>query len=353
MSQQELVLRFDARTVRRLWRWAGLVAAVVLLVVLVPVLRTAITMVIFALFLAFLLDPVVNFLENRGADRLLAVVLVFVVILSLAVMGIRFLTPVISNEIRQMNEGLENQSSVDVVRLVEEKLGATMPILANPRVKARIQRGLDGLLEKGISVLFGLLSGLVSLVMVAFITFFFLKDGRRMKKRVISWVPNRYFEMALIILHKTSTQLGRYLRGQLLVAFIVGVLSVTALYLLNVRYYFLIGTLAGLANMIPYFGPLVGALPAVVIAFVDTGSFGAVAAVAVAFACIQLFENIFVSPFVVAKSVQLHPLTIILAILVGGQLGGIFGMLLAVPATSILKVTATELIWGFKNYRIR
>ena len=76
-----------------------------------------------------------------------------------------------------------------------------------------------------------------------------------MKKTVVSWVPNRYFEMTLIILHKTGTQLGRYIRGQLLVASIVGSLSILALYILEIKYAFFIGAMAGLANMIPYFGP--------------------------------------------------------------------------------------------------
>ena len=346
---QEVVIRLNFR---KAFKILLVLAAFVSLLWLLPALRSVINIVIFALFLAFLLDPVVNFLENRGVDRLVAVVFVFLLIVFLAVLGVRFLTPVITNEIHQMSQGLENQSSVDVIRLIEERLGDTVPILTNPRLQAELRDALDGLLARSMSILLSLLSGMVSLVMVAFITFFFLKDGRRMKKAVVSWVPNRYFEMALIILHKTSTQLGRYLRGQLFVASIVGALSVTALYFLNVRYYFFIGTMAGLANMIPYFGPLVGAIPAVLIAFIDTGSLGAVAAVAVAFASIQLFENVFVSPFVVSKSVELHPLTIIIAILVGGQLAGIVGMLLAVPTASIIKVAVRELMWGLKNYRI-
>ncbi len=345
----ELVIRLNFR---KALKALLVLAAFVSLLWLLPALRSVINLVIFALFLAFLLDPIVNFLENRGVDRLVAVVFVFLLIVFLAVLGVRFLTPVITNEIHQMSQGLENQSSVDVIRLIEERLGDTVPILTNPRLQAELRDALDGLLARSMSILLSLLSGMVSLVMVAFITFFFLKDGRRMKKAVVSWVPNRYFEMALIILHKTSTQLGRYLRGQLFVASIVGALSVTALYLLNVRYYFFIGTMAGLANMIPYFGPLVGAIPAILIAFIDTGSMGAVAAVAVAFASIQLFENVFVSPFVVSKSVELHPLTIIIAILVGGQLAGIVGMLLAVPTASIIKVAVRELMWGLKNYRI-
>ncbi|NIR48528.1 AI-2E family transporter [candidate division KSB1 bacterium] len=351
-STQSLTIKFRPRALRKVAKWGLVLLLGALLLYILPILKAVFSVLIIALFLAFLLDPIVNFFENRGLDRLLALVLVFAMILLIAILGLEYLAPVISQEIQQMSSGLEGNAPGDAMQLIQEKLGDKIPLLKNPRLQQELQSQIETLLSKSVSMLVGLFSAVVSAIMVAFITFFFLKDGRRMKKTLVSWVPNRYFEMALIILHKTSTQLGRYLRGQLLVASIVGSLSILALYLLEIRYYFFIGAMAGLANMIPYFGPLVGAIPAIIIAFVDTGSFSAVVAVAVAFASIQLIENIFVSPFIVSKSVELHPLTIIIAILIGGQLWGIFGMLLAVPTASILKVTAQELYWGLKNYRI-
>ncbi len=349
---QTLTFKLPPKTLRTLALWTAGGIAIFWLFSFLPAMRSVFSIVIFALFLAFILDPVVNFLENRGISRLLAAVLVFALIIFLGVVGFKFLAPVVSNEIQQMSSGMNDQSAGDFMQKLRDKLGDDIPLLSNPMVEKELKAKVDEILKRSFSVVVNLLSAVVSMIMLAFITFFFLKDGRAMKKRLISWVPNRYFEMALIILHKTSTQLGRYIRGQLLVAFIVGALSIMALYLLHIRYAFFIGALAGMANMIPYFGPLVGAVPAIVIALIDTGDLGAVVTVAVAFASIQLFENVFVSPFIVSKSVELHPLTIIIAILIGAQLMGIFGMLLAVPTASIIKVTTKELAWGFKNYRI-
>ncbi|MFQ5825205.1 MAG: AI-2E family transporter [bacterium] len=353
---QSFILKVNPKTIKKFAKWSITVFALLVFLAILPAIKSVVTIVIIALFLAFLLDPVVNFLENNGINRLWAVFLVFSFIVFLGVLGFKFLAPIISNEIQDMRLSLENQSPSEIFSNLQNKLGNKIPFLANPEVQnelnAKIGELLTGFFQKSFSMVVSLFSVVVTMIMVTFITFFFLKDGRRMNKTVVSWVPNRYFEMALIILHKTSTQLGRYIRGQLLVASIVGTLCIIALNLLNIRYSFFIGALAGLANMIPYFGPIVGAVPAIIIALIDTGSFGAVAAVAVAFASIQLFENIFVSPFIVSKSVELHPLTIIIVILIGGQLMGIFGMLLAVPTTSIIKVTAQELYWGLKNYRI-
>jgi len=351
-SAQNFSFQLNTVTLRSIAKWLFVLLGIGLLFAAFAVLRSVVTIVIIALLLAFLLDPVVNFIENRGVSRLLSAILVFALIIFLGVLGFKFLAPVVSQEVQQLSAGADTSSGVNLMEKLKNKLGDSIPLLSNPAVWEEVEQGVNSLMHKSFSLVVDLLSAIVSIVMLAFITFFFIKDGRRMQKAVVSWVPNRYFEMTLIILHKISMQLGRYLRGQLLVSTIVGSLAILALYLLGVRYAFFIGAMAGLANMIPYFGPIVGAVPAIVVAFIDTGSMGAVAAVVVAFASIQLFENVFISPFVVAKSVALHPLTIIIAIMIGGQVLGIFGMLLAVPTASIIKVTVQELSWGLKNYRI-
>lgn len=351
-SAQNFSFQLNTVTVRSIAKWLFVLLGIGLLFAAFAVLRSVVTIVIIALLLAFLLDPIVNFIENRGVSRLLSAILVFALIIFLGVLGFKFLAPVVSHELQQLSAGADTSSGLSMMEKLKNKLGDSIPLLSNPAVWEEVEQGVNSLMHKSFSLVVDFLSAIVSIVMLAFITFFFIKDGRRMQKAVVSWVPNRYFEMTLIILHKISTQLGRYLRGQLLVSTIVGSLAILALYLLDVRYAFFIGAMAGLANMIPYFGPIVGAVPAIIVAFIDTGSMGAVAAVGVAFASIQLFENVFISPFIVAKSVALHPLTIIIAIMIGGQVLGIFGMLLAVPTASILKVTVQELTWGLKNYRI-
>jgi len=351
-SAQNFSFQLNTVTLRSIAKWLFVLLGIGLLFAAFAVLRSVVTIVIIALLLAFLLDPIVNFIENRGVSRLLSAILVFALIIFLGVLGFKFLAPVVSQELQQLSTGADTSSGISMMEKLKTKLGDSIPLLSNPAVWEEVEQGVNSLMHKSFSLVVDLLSAIVSIVMLAFITFFFIKDGRRMQKAVVSWVPNRYFEMTLIILHKISTQLGRYLRGQMLVSTIVGSLAILALYLLDVRYAFFIGAMAGLANMIPYFGPIVGAVPAIVVAFIDTGSLGAVAAVVVAFASIQLFENVFISPFIVAKSVALHPLTIIIAIMIGGQLLGIFGMLLAVPTASIIKVTVQELTWGLKNYRI-
>jgi predicted PurR-regulated permease PerM len=339
-------------TIRKVVLWGFIGLGLLGIIAVLPALKSVITTVILALFLAFLLEPVVNFIENRGLNRLLATIIVFLFILTGATLALKFGAPTVVKEVQHLSSGMHESQTGSLSTDISNKLAEAIPLMANPMIQEEVRTKIDNLLRKSFTMVFDIISTAVSIVMLAFILFFFLIEGRRMKKAVVSWVPNRYFEMTLILLHKTSTQLGKYIRGQLIVASIVGALSIFALYQLEIRYFFFIGALAGLANMIPYFGPIVGAIPAVIIALIDTGSFGVVAVIAVAFAAIQLFENVFVSPFVVAKSVELHPLTIIIVVMIGGKLMGIVGMLLAVPTASIIKVTAQEVAWGIKNYRV-
>jgi len=250
---------------RKIALWIVLGLAFLSAVALLPALRSVIIILVVALFLSLILDPIVSFFENQGVSRGLASILVFAMIVFIGILGFKFLAPVVSNEIQELSSGIDDEASGNFLQRIQKRLGE-IPVISNPMIQTEIKQKVDDILRRSLTMVADVLSAVVSMIMLAFITFFFLKDGRRMKKKVISWVPNRYFEMSLIIQHKISAQLGRYIRGQLLVALIVGSLSIFALYLLEIRYYFFIGALAGLANMIPYFGPLVGALPAMVIA---------------------------------------------------------------------------------------
>jgi predicted PurR-regulated permease PerM len=179
-----------------------------------------------------------------------------------------------------------------------------------------------------------------------------LKDSRALKKFVVQRIPNRYFEMSLSLIHKATLQLGRFIRGQLLDATIVGIMAMIALSLLNLRYALLIGALAGMFNMIPFLGPIIGCIAAIMVSVIDTGSFAGVLPIIVAFAVIKLIDDVIVQPAVVSKSVELHPVVVIVAIFVGGHIGGILGMIVAVPLVSVIKETISILHWGFTNYYI-
>ncbi len=199
-----------------------------------------------------------------------------------------------------------------------------------------------------------LLSGLTLFIIVPFALFFFLAEGRTIKRAIIEQVPNRYFELILNLLHRIDAQLGSYMRGMVLSVMIVSLLSSTGLYIIGLEHFLVIGLLAGLANVIPYMGPAIGIIAGVVAAVLQYSalSFGVVIPVIIVFAIVQLVDNVFVAPMVVGRSVNLHPLLVIFAVFVGSELFGAVGMLLAVPTTAVIKVSVRTIYEGWRSYSI-
>jgi predicted PurR-regulated permease PerM len=199
-----------------------------------------------------------------------------------------------------------------------------------------------------------LLSGLTFFIIVPFVLFFFLGQGRTIKRAIIELVPNRYFELVLNLLYRIDGQLGGYIRGMVLSVMIVSLLSITGLYIIDLEHFLVIGLLAGLANVIPYLGPLIGIVAGVIAAVLQYSalSFGVVLPVIIVFLIVQIVDNVFVAPVVVARSVNLHPLLVIFAVLVGSELFGAVGMLLAVPTTAVIKVSVRTIYEGWRSYSV-
>jgi len=309
-----------------------------------------------SVILMLLLEPPVNNLESRGLSRFQATFVIFLAITGLFVLFGYLVFPVLRDQVQSIQAQVENgeiQSRFsDLAVQVQQKLSFLSATGQQGDLSAKIEEAIARFQKNLLSLAMGLVSAFSNIIIIPFITFFLLKDGPSMKKKLIEKVPNRYFEMVLNLMYKIEQQLGGYIRGQLIDAFLVGVLSIIALFILDIKYYILIGAIAGLANLIPYFGPIVGAIPAILVSLMHNPSLTPIIWIAVAFALVQLVDNVLISPLVVAKSVNIHPLIVIVVIFIGERLLGLLGMLLAVPITAILNVIVKETIWSFKNYRL-
>lgn len=210
---------------------------------------------------------------------------------------------------------------------------------------------IDILLGRTTQLLSGVVSGIMLVVIVPFVAFFFLKEGRRITHGLIELVPNNYFEIVLNLMHSINNSIGGYIRGQLLAVSVVALLSVTGLSIIGMNYALPVGVVAGLANMIPYLGPLIGIISATIVALATGGGSALVMKVIILFLLIQIIDNVLIQPMVVAKSVDLHPLVVMVVVMIGSDLWGMVGMLVAVPVTGILKVSGQTVFEGLKGYR--
>lgn len=354
--EQQIIIVMNRQLIRRFMQLLLLAAILVLIIWSLPYIKSLLTPLGISLFLAYLLKPWVNKLENAGINRGAAVGIVFLILGGLIFIGLKMLLPGLNQEFKTLAQSIQVENTESVIEKLQATLSQRIPILKNPDIARQVSIKLHNfsaaLLRKSFNLIVTIISSFTYIITVPFMMFFILKDGRRIKKFIIQVVPNRYFEMSLNLFYKANSQLGNYIRGQLLVSSIIATLSIIALYSLNIPYFFIIGVIAGLANMIPYFGPIVGALPGVIVAMVETGSMESIIGVIVAFALIQLLDNVLFSPVIVSKSVQVHPLLVILVILIGGNIAGILGMLVAVPVFAVFQVFVKEIIWSYQHYRL-
>ncbi len=341
-------------SIGRIFKYIAVFALIIVSLWLIVLLKFIIALIIVSAVIAYILDPIASLLETKGISRLQSTLLIFVTLgISLGVL-FSLLVPSLLIELNFLQEGIGGTQASELLSKLEQTIYKTIPVLSGQELNLydKLQSALQNLAESFFSILVDLVSVLSTSVIIPFAVFFILKDGRKMRKNLVSIIPNRYFEMFLNLLHKVDLQLGGYLRGQFLDSLIIGLLAIIALWILGIKYYVLIGIFAGLANMIPYVGPLSGMIMAASVVILNDGSGQEIVWVLLAFAIIQLIDNVLVQPLVLARSVNLHPLVIIFAIITGGEFFGIIGMLVAIPFTGILKVLSIEIYQSIKRFNL-
>jgi predicted PurR-regulated permease PerM len=165
-------------------------------------------------------------------------------------------------------------------------------------------------------------------------------------------MPNKYFEMSYWIIKKVSLSMGRFVRAWIFDATFVGFCCGLGFYFIGIDNALTLGVIAGLGHLVPYFGPVIGGIPAAIISIIQYGDLSHIPPLLIVIAIIYAIDNGFVQPYVFSKSVEMHPIVIILLIIAGGQLFGVLGMLLAVPTATVINTAAKETYYAFKNYKI-
>ncbi|NQT64448.1 MAG: AI-2E family transporter [Candidatus Marinimicrobia bacterium] len=331
-----------------------------------PLVVDALFLIVIAAILTAVFNPVVDRLESSGLRRLYGTLLMFGGIFGMVALGVIKGIPTLLNEVGRIKDIIQENSATESLnsmmgdinsRIAEYIPGFQLDLDLISSLSAQFFSQLG-------SVLAGALDTLATIIFILIITMFFLVDGKRMTKQLIGMVPNRYFEMSLNITYKTKQQLTNFLRGQLLAALGVGIQSFIGLSLLNwifdtnISGVLLISTIAGMANMIPFVGPFMGMVPAIIVSLfnnlgdpIAASHFYYILHIIGMFLIVQMIDNNIISPIVVSGSMEMHPLTVILLILVGSQIG-VLGMFLAVPAWGISKVVIQEVYQGLKGHHL-
>ncbi|TGA99535.1 AI-2E family transporter [Sporolactobacillus shoreae] len=292
--------------------------------------------------IAYLLHPLVNRISRMGIPRTIAILGIYAVFFGVAGLVLFKGGPVFIHEVRGLNQEFSKyeaiyQSNVDHV------YGST-PEAVHDQVNkglARIRQGFGTMGDRIMDWCSGLIQSLFTLFIIPFLAFYFLKDAERIKQGMLHLIPRRWRSQTTGVLSEMDHSIGDYIRGQLTVCAILAVMASLGLWILKVPYPIVFGIFIGATDLIPYFGPLIGAAPAVLMA--ATQSMYSVIGVILLILLIQFLEGNVVEPFVVGKSVNIHPLYIMLSLGIGGELAGIVGMLLAIPCFIVIRTTFRHL----------
>ena len=310
---------------------------------------------IIAFVITFFLSPVVDYMEGEGINRTLGVILLILLTFITLLILWRLTWPTMQTEIGNFQKNAPHyagkiQDSLNQgIKLLEKKMGFLPEGVLQSAVQKKIDRLTSGMGD--ISFLMKTVGHFMfTLILIPVIVFFFLKDGRRIKKVLITYVPNKYFETFLTLFHEIGRQISGYIRGQLTDSLFVGVLAIIGLYSFGINYAILIGAVVGIANIVPYIGPLLGLTFGGLLVLIDTGSTVDVVKVVGVLAFVKALDDTAISPLIVSRSVHIHPLMVIILISLGGAVHGIWGMLLAVPLYCSMRVSFRILYKGFVEY---
>lgn len=199
----------------------------------------------------------------------------------------------------------------------------------------------------------------IGLLAVTFITFFLLYEKGILKRQLISLIPNQYFEVFIAALYKVERLLSNYLLGLLLQMTSIFSIASIGLSILGINYALTIAVFAAVANLIPYLGPILGAIFGIIVGISTSGSLAftneiifLIIKIVAVFGVVQATDNLVLQPLIFSKSVKAHPLEIFVIIFVGAAIAQIPGMIAAIPAYTVIKVSVAEAVAGFNRYQV-
>lgn len=326
-----------------------------------PVLQTALTAFFISVILAYIINPLVNYLETKRIPRrfgvlivyvgfILALVLLFVVVLPKTIEELRNLfiaLPQWLNEwnvrILEMSDKIEKMTNLDMTRIMssgQKQVEAYLNSLENTFVD-KVRSMASGM--------YAAIGRMVSFVLVLILTYYFTVDKNRIKVKVYKAIPSGFRSDILNLGSEINAAMMEFVKGKLLLAVIVGLMTMFMLFILGVNFAVAIGLITIIADIIPYIGPFLAFIPAFFFSFMD--SWTKAVWVAVMFFFLQWAENNLFAPKILGKRTGLHPAIVLMCIFIGGGTFGVMGMILSVPVFSILVIIKNFILMKLRDGR--
>ncbi len=333
------------------WAIVGVFIVLWISVIILRQIKVVLPLVLYTTVLVYLLRPAIEKLHQRGVPRGLSVAITYLVVVALVALLFWYFIPVITKQFVSFAGDL-TEKYIPVIQkyvgnlqeLVNERLGGKYSninkLFASFSTRAQ-EIGLN-IIKRLPGATFGLFSGLLNLILAPILAFYILKDLPIIKETISDLIPKNYRDEVLTLINKANLVLAGFLKGQLMVSLIVGLLVGIWLWIIQVDSPFVLGMISGLLNIIPYLGPVLGGTIAALVAAVAGGTVSVpvwkIVAVVAGMFSIQQLDSAIISPQIMRRQVNLHPVLIVFALFIGGSLFGIIGMILAIPLLAVAKV---------------
>jgi len=313
---------------------------------------------IVAMIFSYILDPLVNRMQSAGMNRTFSITLTLSALGLILVWISTNVIPIVANQMVELASQLNMENIQSITQKIEGRLSQKFTFIPDKFLSTNISSVLQELFDVGeipsaVSNIIGIFTNIFSAALIIpFATFFFLKDGTKIRRDILKLVPNKYFETTLSLIDKIESRLGLYFRGVMLQSLIIAFTSWVGLSLVGLNNSLSVGIAVGIANTIPYFGPIIGYILSIVVSIIEIGNFSLVLPCILAILAVQILDNVVLQPLIFSRSADIHPVAILFIIMIGAETAGILGMLIAVPIATIIKITFNQISWSFNNYYV-
>lgn len=323
--------------------YEGVIKLIVVVVALFIVyfLREILFILFISILFALIMDPAVDSIEKKKIPRVIAAFILFsfmfLVLGSLTYMIATPLAKELGDLALRIPNYLGNSIFLNDRTILNSEISAPLQ-----SVLLEASSYLKNITSSLFSSIFSILGGFVSAILILVITFYLIIEENGVVNFIKQTVPQNLQPRALRIMKKIQIKLGRWFVGQLALGFIVGAMSLIGLYILGVPYSLVLAIIAGILELVPYIGPILSAIPAIIVALSISPELAFLTLIL--YFVIQQFENYLIVPKVMEKSVNLHPIVIIVVVIMGQKIAGIAGAILAVPVATIISIIIEDIL---------
>jgi predicted PurR-regulated permease PerM len=314
------------------------VAAVVLILAFLWVVRDIVAVILLALVLASAMEPMVDYLNNRKIPRSVSVLGAYFIVIALVALIATLMSPIVVEQFQVLSANLP-QYAIEI----QAKYPNLTALFGGADINTVVQTlfsgggGSDGIFTRTV----GLFNGIFAVITVLVISFYLVAADRGMKHFIKDLIPTPHQTVVMNLIQKVQQKMGLWVVGQIILSFFIFALTYVGLTILGIKYALFLALIAGLLEVVPYVGPFLAAVPAVFFALIQSPAL--VIGVIILYIIIQKTEGYILVPKVMEKTVGTSPLVVLLALLIGFKLAGIVGLLLAVPIAGAVTVVIHEL----------